>query len=231
MACRTASRRTRPRLRPRGERALPAPTPGPLQRVRSAGRRLQRQLPDVLRPDHDRALAGAGRLSGDGRRGRRHGRRRGADPLPLGAPLRRRVRGAGRDRQPGRHLDERRDPARPATASRSPRASSATCSSNPAAELQRLSRNRFAPGSPAIRWRKAPSARLWAWVGDRGREDVRVAERRRAVGRRRRRIARRAVDRRLPERVDRRADFGVPSVVEHRRPLRRWSRRPCCSRR
>ena len=50
---------------------------GPLQRVRPAGRRLQRQLPDLLRPHHDRALARARRLPGDGRRGRRHGRRRG----------------------------------------------------------------------------------------------------------------------------------------------------------
>ena len=54
----------------RGGRAVPPPAAGPLPRVRPAGRRLQRQLPRLLRHRDHRALArGARRLRGDGRRG------------------------------------------------------------------------------------------------------------------------------------------------------------------
>ena len=73
-----AAGRTRPLSRSVRERRVQIPDPGPLQRVRPAGPRLQRQLPRLLRHRDHRALARARRLRRDARgRRRRHGRRRG----------------------------------------------------------------------------------------------------------------------------------------------------------
>ncbi len=76
------------------ERAVSPSAPGPLLGVRPAGGRLQRPLPRVLR--HRRSPSSGARRSAPTRRRwtarGRHGRRRGHDPLPLLAALRRGVR-------------------------------------------------------------------------------------------------------------------------------------------
>ncbi len=96
------------RLTPHG-RALPAPHSRPLQRVRSPGRGLLRELPHVLRRGHDRVLAGGvrGLRRADRGRHRRDGGR-GPDPLPRLGEVRRRDRPGGRHQPGGDDLQRRR---------------------------------------------------------------------------------------------------------------------------
>src|SRR5690242_15977212 len=62
----------------RGELIARTPLTGALRRMRPPGRRVQRALPELLRHEHDRAVAcGLRELSGDARPRRRHGAGRG----------------------------------------------------------------------------------------------------------------------------------------------------------